>query len=343
MIDLKSLSGEELIRFVESRGLPRFRARQLIHWIYEKKVEDIKDITELSRQLRETLSREAYISNLLLCRRVHSADGTEKFLFQLEDGERIESVLIPDEQRLTLCISSQVGCPLGCRFCLTGKIGFRRNLKAHEIVDQFISVQRIIEPRKITNLVLMGMGEPLLNLDEVAEAIRRITEYMRFSRRRITLSTAGIVPGIRRLPQVAPLVNLAISLNATTDTVREQIMPINKKYPISELLKACREFPLESRKRITFEYVLLKGVNDSLEDAERLIKLLRGIPSKVNLIPFNPYQGAEFQKPEDERVLRFQNVLLRGGLTALIRKSRGSDILAACGQLRAEYKSPKVI
>ncbi len=339
MIDLKSLSSEELVRFIESRGLPRFRARQLLHWIYEKKVKDIKDITELSLQLRESLSREAYISNLLLCRRLHSADGTEKFLFQLEDGERIESVLIPDEQRLTLCISSQVGCPLGCRFCLTGKIGFRRNLKAYEIVDQFISVQRIIEPRKITNLVLMGMGEPLLNLDEVAEAIKRITEYMRFSRRRITLSTAGIVPGIRRLPEVAPLVNLAISLNATTDRVRDQIMPINKQYPISELLKACREFPLEPRKRITFEYVLLKGINDTLEDAERLVRLLKGIPSKVNLIPFNPYQGAEFQKPEDERVLRFQDVLLRGGLTALIRKSRGSDILAACGQLRAEYET----
>jgi|Deesub1362B_J571_1020462.scaffolds.fasta_scaffold00036_2 23S rRNA (adenine2503-C2)-methyltransferase len=343
MVDLKSLSSEELVNFIESRGLPRFRAKQLLHWIYEKKVEDIRDITELSRQLREDLSKEAYISNLLLCRRAYSTDGTEKFLFQLEDGERIESVLIPDEQRLTLCISSQVGCPLGCRFCLTGKIGFRRNLKAHEIVDQFISVQRIIGPRKITNLVLMGMGEPLLNLDEVAEAIRRITEYMRFSRRRITLSTAGIVPGIRRLPQVAPLVNLAISLNATTDKIRDQIMPINKKYPISELLKACREFPLEPRKRITFEYVLLKGVNDTTEDAERLVKLLRGIPSKVNLIPFNPYQRAEFEKPDDEETLRFQNVLLRGGLTALIRKSRGSDILAACGQLRAEYKSPKVI
>lgn len=334
--DLKSLNKKELESFFKEFGLPSFRARQLIHWIYERHVQSIRDITEFSKELRESLSEKAYISNLEILNRQTSKDRTEKFLFQLQDKEAIESVLIPDVDRLTLCISSQVGCAMDCRFCLTGRLGLRRNLKAHEIVDQIISVKRVISPRTITNIVFMGMGEPLANFENVVDALWRMTDFMNISPRRITLSTAGIVPKILELPKAAPMVNLAISLNATTDDVRDYLMPINKTYPIKELLNACRRFPLPQRRRITFEYVMLKGINDSMDDAKRLISLLRGIPSKVNLIPFNPYEGSEFKRPDDEDVLNFQKVLLKANITALIRKSKGQDILAACGQLKAK-------
>jgi 23S rRNA (adenine2503-C2)-methyltransferase len=335
--NLKELSGQELELFIKDSNLPSFRAKQILHWIYEKCARSISEITELSKDLREKLSENAYISNLEMLGRQVSEDGTEKFLFGLEDAETIESVLIPDEDRLTLCISSQVGCAMDCRFCLTGKLGLKRNLRAYEIVDQIISANRIIKPMQLTNIVLMGMGEPLSNFDNVVDALWRITEFMKISPRRITLSTSGIVPKILELPKKAPAVNLAISLNATTDEERNYIMPINKTYSIKELLTACRKFPLPPRRRITFEYVMLKDINDSPEDAKRLVNLLKGIPSKVNLIPFNPYEGSEFERPEDARVLNFQKILLKGHITALIRKSKGQDILAACGQLKARY------
>ncbi len=335
--NLKALSKKELEAFIKELGLPAFRAKQIIRWIYEKYAQSIRDITELSKDLREKLSDKAYISNLELLGRQISKDGTEKFLFGLEDGESIETVLIPEEDRLTLCISSQVGCAMCCRFCLTGGMGLRRNLDAHEIVDQIISANRIIKPRKITNIVLMGMGEPLANFDNVTDALWRITELMKISPKRITLSTSGIAPKILEFPKKAPMVNLAISLNATTDAVRDYIMPVNKTYPLKVLLEACRKFPLPARRRITFEYVMLKGINDTPEDAKRLVRLLKGIPAKVNLIPFNPYEGSEFKRPDDESVLRFQNILMEGNITVLIRKSKGQDISAACGQLKARY------
>ncbi|NTU42315.1 MAG: 23S rRNA (adenine(2503)-C(2))-methyltransferase RlmN [Nitrospirales bacterium] len=338
MTDLKSLSRKDLERFILDAGLPTFRARQILHWIYEKYARSISEITELSRDLRERLAERATIGNLSVIDRLISRDGTEKFLFGLEDGETIESVLIPDEDRLTLCISSQVGCAMGCRFCLTGKMGLKRNLGAGEIVDQVISVNRAVMPRRVTNIVLMGMGEPLANLENVSEALWRLTELMAISPRRITLSTSGIVPKILDLPRRAPMVNLAISLNATTDEVRDYVMPVNKTYPLKTLLDACRRFPLPERRQITFEYVLLKGVNDSRDDARRLIALLKGIPSKVNLIPFNPSEESEFRRPEEKRVLEFQDILINAHLTALIRKSKGQDILAACGQLKAKYE-----
>lgn len=318
-------------------GLPSYRAKQLLHWMYIKYAQSIEEITEFSKDLRERLSGIAYISRSLLIKRQVSIDGTEKFLFGLEDGEGIESVLIPEPDRLTLCISSQVGCAMGCMFCLTGKLGLRRNLKAYEIVDQVIAAGRIILPRRITNVVLMGMGEPLANFNEVVEALWRMTEIMKLSKRRITLSTAGIAPKIIELGEKAPHVNLAVSLNATTDEIRDRIMPVNKRYPLKVLLDACRRFPLEPRRRVTFEYVMLDGINDSIDDAKRLIKLLRGIPCKVNLIPFNPFEGCLFRRPSDEVILTFQRVLLDGNVTALIRKSRGQDILAACGQLKTGY------
>lgn len=338
-INLKALSKDELESFMDGLCMPVYRVTQLIHWIYRKYALSIDNITEFSKVLREKLSENAYISNLKIIKRQISKDGTEKFLLGLEDGESIESVLIPDDERMTFCISSQVGCALGCRFCLTGTMKLRRNLKAHEIIDQIIAVGKVIEPRKVTNIVFMGMGEPLANFDEVVESLWRMTEYMGMSKRRITLSTAGIAEKIPELAKKAPRINLAISLNATTDKVRNRLMPINKKFPLNTLLNACRKFPLEPGRKITFEYVMLDGVNDSLEDARRLIRLLKGIKCKVNIIPFNPYSGSEFRRSSDEKVLNFQNILIAGNITTFIRKSKGQDILAACGQLKSGYKT----
>lgn len=336
--NLKALSKDDISHFIEDMGLPRYRAGQLLHWIYQRYVSEINEITEFSKDLRDRINRLSYISNLNLVKSEKSEDGTEKFLFSLEDGETIESVLIPDEDRLTLCISSQVGCAMGCRFCLTGKIGLIRSLRAYEIVDQIIGVSRITRPSgKLTNIVFMGMGEPLANFDEVVEALRRATTLIGISKRKITLSTAGLIPKIASLAEKAPEVNLAVSLNAATEAVRSEIMPINKKYPLEFLIKACRRFPLSPRRRITFEYVLISGVNDSADDAERLSNLLKGMKCKINLIPLNPHAGSSLKRPSEEVILVFQKILLRHNLTALIRDSKGQDISAACGQLSAGH------
>jgi 23S rRNA (adenine2503-C2)-methyltransferase len=302
-------------------------------------------MTDLSQSDRRTLEEQVYISQLKIIAAQTSMDGTRKFLFGLEDGNNIETVLIPDEgktgQRLTLCISTQIGCTLDCSFCLTGRMGLKRNLKANEIVDQMLSVESILKPtgQRIANIVMMGMGEPLANFHPVVEAIHRISDPrgIGFSPRRITISTAGLVPQIRMLGTLGLKVNLAISLNATTDETRNQIMgTINQKYPLKELIKACREYPLPPRRRLTFEYVLIKGVNDSPWDAQRLVKLLKGISCKVNLIPYNEHPGASFQKPSDVEVLQFQKILVEAHIITFIRKSKGQDILAACGQLETQ-------
>jgi 23S rRNA (adenine2503-C2)-methyltransferase len=335
--NLKSLSHGALLDFVLSQGLPAYRAGQLAHWMYGKFVGQIDEITEFSKNLRAELAEVSYISSLNLIKRLTSSDGTEKFLFSLEDGETIESVLIPDRDRLTLCISSQVGCAMGCIFCLTGKLGFIRNMEAYEIADQVVSVSRLVFPRKITNIVMMGMGEPLANLDEVAEAIGRISGVIGIAKRRITLSTAGLVPRIAALSETVPGVNLAVSLNAATDRERDEIMPINKRYPLRSLIDACRRFPLGPRRRITFEYVLIDGMNDAVEDAGRLATLVKGIRCKINLIPLNTHGGSTMKRPSERSVLAFQKVLVDHHLIAFIRESRGGDILAACGQLKADY------
>ena len=335
--DLKALTREEIEAFMKGAGLPQFRTRQLIHWIYERLARSIEGITEFSKQMRDDLSEEAYISNLDLIERQTSTDGTEKYLFGLEDGETIESVLISEDDRLTLCISTQVGCALGCVFCQTGRLGLKRSLRPHEIVDQVIAVNRLMLPARVTNIVMMGMGEPLANAEAVIEALWRMTKLLQIPPRRITVSTAGIVPGIRLLGENAPPVNLAISLNATTDSVRNALMPINKTYPIRKIIEACKAFPLQTRRRIMFEYVLLNGVNDTLEDAKRLRRLLQGIPAKINLIPFNPCEGSEFDRPDEKRVLEFQKILMDADILTMVRKSKGQDILAACGQLQAKY------
>jgi len=337
-INLKSLSKDDIDRLFKDLGLPAYRTKQLLHWIYKKYAFGIQDITEFSADLRRTLGEAAFISNLTVVRRLQSADGAEKFLFGLEDGLTIESVLIPDKDRLTVCISSQVGCAMGCKFCVTGGMGLTRNLRAHEIVDQIIAINRSLSPsKKITNVVLMGMGEPLANLDEVISALWTITDLIGISKRKITLSTSGLAPKLPLLAKGAPEINLAISLNAATDASRNEIMPVNRTYPLKTLLEACRRYPLSPQRRITFEYVLINGINDSGADAHRLVGLLSNIRCKINLIPLNPHQGSLFRRPTEEKVLHFQDILIRNKLTALIRESRGQDIMAACGQLKAEH------
>lgn len=336
-INLKSLSKDEISRFMEGQGLPKYRTVQLLKWMHEKYVTSLDEISEFSKDLRSRLGEIAFIGHIEVVKRERSSDGTEKFLFGLEDGQTIESVLIPDKERLTLCISSQAGCAMGCLFCFTGRSGLIRNLKAWEIIDQILSVNRLIMPKKVTNIVFMGMGEPLANFDEVVEALKRIISYIGISKRKITLSTAGLASKILELPGKAPEVNLAISLNAATDAVRDRIMPINRKYPLRSLIEACRRFPLKPRRMITFEYVLIAGVNDSVQDARRLVRLLKGIRCKVNLIPLNPHEGSDLKRPSDSGILAFQKVLTDDNMTALIRESKGRDILAACGQLRGGY------
>jgi 23S rRNA (adenine2503-C2)-methyltransferase len=335
MINLKALSKDELYRFAEEEQLPGYRANQLLHRIYQKYTAEIDEITEFSKELRERLKRTSYISNLSLKESLRSGDGTEKFLFSLEDDQTIESVLIPDEERNTLCISSQVGCAMGCVFCLTGRSGFARNLQAYEIVDQIIAVNRIILPKKITNIVFMGIGEPLLNFDNVVEALWRIVDLIGVSKRKITLSTSGIVPKILLLPHKAPAVNLAVSLNAASDAVRNRLMPVNKKYPIQSVIDVCRRYPLQHGRSITFEYVLIERENDSPDDARRLVRLLKGLRCKINLIPLNPHEGSKLTSPSYDKIIEFQKILLKNNVRALIRESKGQDILAACGQLRA--------
>ena len=328
-------------------GWPRYRVPQIFRWLYQSRVRDIERMTDLSQAERARLRTIATIERLQDCHVLTSADGTRKFLARLEDGLMVESVLIPEDGRLTLCLSTQVGCTLDCGFCLTGRMGLKRNLKAHEIVDQVLTVQDRLETgERLTNLVLMGMGEPLANLDEVTEAIARLTDRqwgVGIPARRITLSTAGLAP---RLKDVATLgINLAVSLNATTNAQRDRLMPaINRLHPLNGLLAACRAiYPLNPkdqrvpglspRRRLTFEYVLLAGINDTEQDARRLAKLLSGMRCKVNLIPFNEFPDSGFRRPEESAVLRFQSVLRKAGLHAFIRKSKGRDVLGACGQL----------
>ncbi len=339
LVNIKTLARDELKAELVKTGLKSYRADQILQWIYGKHALSFGEMTNIAKAERETLASRFAIPVLSVLHEERSTDGTRKYLFGLEDGHTIESVLIPDEDRLTLCISSQVGCQQACRFCLTAKGGFTRNLRSWEISDQVLMVSRILKEeggRSITNIVLMGMGEPLANFDEVIKALRVITsgQGLGFSPRRVTLSTAGLVPFIDALGKSGVKVNLAISLNASTDEVRDRLMPVNKRWPLKELLAACRRFPLEPRRRITFEYVLLKGVNDSEEDALRVVKMLTGIRGKVNLIPFNPFPESEYDRPGEKTVRRFQQILLDHRCVAPVRESRGRDISAACGQLR---------
>ena len=336
--DLRALLPAELGRAVVDAGEPAYRAEQVFRWLHGRGVETLAEMSNVPAALRATLEQRHPLPNLGLAVVQTAADGTRKLRFQTHDGRAIESVLIPDDKedrdKLTLCISSQVGCAMDCGFCATATLGFGRNLTAGEIVQQVYRATALAE-RRPTNLVFMGMGEPLHNFDNVARALALLEHPWgaAFSPRRITVSTSGLVPAIAKLGALSPNPNLAISLNATTDEVRERIMPVNKRWPIAALLDAARRFPLSHGRRVTFEYVLLAGVNESDADADRLPRLLRGIPSKINLIPWNPFNGPQFQRPSAERIRTFQERLRAADMAVYIRTPRGDDIDAACGQL----------
>jgi 23S rRNA (adenine2503-C2)-methyltransferase len=319
------------------------RARQIFGWLYRRGVSDVDAMTNLPRELRATLLSCFTLTTPHVVSRERSSDGTEKFLLQLADQRQIEAVFIPDTPANTFCVSTQVGCAMACAFCLTGKMGLVRNLTAGEIVGQVRVLADALGLReKPFNIVLMGMGEPLHNYDETMKALRILAdqEGLAVPPRRVTLSTVGLLPAVERLAREPIMPNLAISLHAPTDLQRGQLVPLNRKYGIADIIEACKRFPLKKRARITFEYVLLAGVNDRPEDAKKLAKLLAGVKSKVNLIPLNAAPGIPFERPSDESIDRFAKILADSGLTVSVRKSRGRDIRAACGQLIVEGQRP---
>lgn len=333
---LLSLTEPQMVKFVRAQHWPDYRAQQILRWIYQRRARTLTDMTDLPMHDRMALSQSTKVGRSAQTTILSSQDGTRKLLLMLDDGLTIEAVLIPDEDRLTLCVSTQVGCMLDCGFCLTGRMGLKRNLKLHEIIDQILTAQDLLSSDEhITNLVFMGMGEPLANVESLKAAVTALTNKpwgLGWSRRRLTVSTAGLAS---RLPEVAALgVNLAISLNATTEEQRRTLMPAASEIAsLRSLLAACRRYPLAPRQRLTFEYVLLSDVNDHAADARRLIQLLRAMRCKVNLIPFNEFPGSPFHRPSEQAVLRFQSILRDAGLDAFVRKSRGRDVLGACGQL----------
>jgi 23S rRNA (adenine2503-C2)-methyltransferase len=343
--NLVGLTRPEIAAALAELGEKPFRAAQLWRWIYVRGATDFGGMSDISKGLRARLEERFYVYRPAISRHQASIDGTQKWLLKMEDGAEIECVHIPEKERGTLCVSSQVGCTLTCRFCHTGTQRLVRNLEAHEIVAQLLSARDAFgewpppeHGRKLTNIVMMGMGEPLFNYENVARALAIAMDQDGFalSRRRITLSTSGVVPMIRRCGEELG-VSLAISLHAVTDELRSRIVPINKKWPIAELLDACRSYPgVSNARRITFEYVMLKGVNDSLADARGLVQLLTGIHAKVNLIPFNPWPGSEFECSGWDQIERFSDVLADAGFTSPVRRPRGRDILAACGQLKSD-------
>ncbi|MBK3775115.1 23S rRNA (adenine(2503)-C(2))-methyltransferase RlmN [Azospirillum sp. YIM DDC1] len=342
--NLVGLSRDELEAEMLSAGLEKFRARQLWHWIYHRGATDFAVMTTLAKPVREKLAESYAVARPTVVRDLKSVDGTRKWLLRMPDGQEVESVHIPEEDRGTLCVSSQVGCTLTCRFCHTGTQRLVRNLDASEIVAQVMLARDALgewpappDGRMLSNIVMMGMGEPLFNYENVAKALKIVMDGdgISISKRRITLSTSGVVPAMKRCGEELN-VNLAVSLHAVTDELRDIIMPINRKYPLKELMDACRTYPgLNNARRITFEYVMLKGVNDSPADARALVKLLEGIPSKINLIPFNPWPGAPYERSTDRAIQVFGDIVNNAGYASPVRTTRGEDIMAACGQLKS--------
>jgi 23S rRNA (adenine2503-C2)-methyltransferase len=342
-LQLTEMDRPELEAAFAARGHEAFRARQIFGWLYRRGVTDISVMTDLSQTFRATLAADFVIGTPEVVGRERSSDGTEKFLLQLADGKRLESVFIPDTPAMTFCVSTQVGCAMACAFCLTGKMGLVRNLTAGEIVGQVRVLAQALDLRdKAFNIVLMGMGEPLHNYDETMKALRILADEHGFALppRRVTLSTVGLLPALERLAREPIMPNLAISLHAPTDAQRGNLVPLNKKYNLAEIIAACKRFPVRKRSRITFEYVLLAGVNDSPDDARKLARLLAGVKSKVNLIPLNAAPGIPFERPSDAAIDRFAKILSERGTTVSVRKSRGRDIRAACGQLIVEGQKP---
>ena len=343
-IDIKDLSRRQLAEWLKDRGSRAFRVDQILRWVYLRQTDRFDDMTNLGKALRADLAAAFVNPRLHIEKEARSQDGSRKLLFRLRDNHYIETVLIPEKDHYTLCISSQVGCAQGCRFCMTARGGIGRNLSAGEIVSQVRDLQRQVDAQDgmpLSNIVFMGMGEPLANYANVVQALNVITDGdwgLKISARRVTVSTAGLVPRMADLGRDTR-VNLAVSLNATEDETRSRLMPINRKYPIADLMAACRQYPLPPRRKITFEYILMKDVNDSMADARRLVKLLRPIKAKINLIPFNEHPGSDFKRPDAARISRFQEHLADHHYTVIVRHSKGQDIAAACGQLRAKLKA----
>ncbi len=345
-LNLLDLDRRDLEAFFAALGEKPFRVTQLMKWIYHERVTDFAAMTNLSKALRVQLAERAEIRLPEVILDQASRDGSHKWLIRLDSGNCIETVFIPEPDRGTLCVSSQIGCPLDCSFCATAQQGFNRNLTVAEIIGQVWWACRSLGDvrngnRTITNIVLMGMGEPLLNFDNVVKATDLMQDDLGFgiSKRRVTLSTAGVVPALYRLREVSEI-SLAVSLHAPDDALRDQLVPLNRKYPIAELLAACRHYIADKpHRRVTWEYVLLEGVNDSEEHAHALAGLLQDIPSKINLIPFNPFPGTRYRRSGPAAIARFQAVLMAHGLTAITRKTRGDDIAAACGQLAGQVQA----
>jgi 23S rRNA (adenine2503-C2)-methyltransferase len=350
---LIGLSLPELQDLLQGYQIPNFRAKQVWHWMYHRGVQSFDEMNNIPKDLKAQLNDNFSIGRPEIVNEQTSVDGTIKWLMKMQDGQMVETVFIPEDTRGTLCISSQVGCTLTCKFCHTGTQKLVRNLGAHEILQQVMHARDVLgewagkrdpnDKREFSNIVLMGMGEPLYNYQNIAKAMKICMDAdgLAISKRRITLSTSGVVPMIEKCGQELN-VNLAISLHAANDRLRSDIMPINNKYPLADLMQACRNYPLDARRRITFEYVMLKGVNDSDDDAHNLVTLLGNIPSKVNIIPFNPWPGAEYECSSRDRIEAFAKIIQDAGIDSPIRKTRGEDILAACGQLKSASERIKV-
>lgn len=340
--NLTGMTLEQMEQLFESIGQPKYRAAQLFNWIYKKRIAKLDDMTNFSKQLRQQLSESATIGLVRLAKQVSASDNqTTKFLFTLEDNLHVESVFMIEAKRKTVCLSTQVGCPLGCGFCATGKMGFQRNLTAGEIVDQLLSIQHILNV-DVTNVVIMGMGEPFLNYDEVIKACDLISHDtgIAIGKRKITISTSGIIPGIRRFADEGQRYKLAISLNAADDQIRDDMMPINKKYPLNELINAAKYYAAKSRHRLTFEYVMIRGVNDSTRDSQKLARLIKGLKCKLNIIPYNSIDEKN-KIPSEDQIDDFIRPFLNMNVVVSVRRSKGADIQAACGQLYYDYHEPK--
>lgn len=345
-IELLGLTQDELREFMGSLGEKPYRARQLHDAIYRRRTTNFDGMTDIPKTLRRILSERGVVTNTRVESMFLSTDGTRRFLLKLVDGSEVESVFMPQEHRHTICISSQVGCPLACGFCMTGVIGLKRNMTAGEIVSQVVVVLnevygQVVEVPHRTNIVMMGMGEPLLNYDQVIKAVRLLADEagLAIPQRRMTLSTAGIVPRIYDLAKEKVRPRLAISLTAPNDEIRDRLFPINRKYPLNDLMEACRRYPLGEREQLTFEYVMLDGINDTDQNASELVRLLSGIRAKVNLIPHNPAPELPFASSSMDRILAFQQILKASGLPSFIRRPQGQDISAACGQLAARHQA----
>ncbi len=333
-IDLKGMDRDEMEAFAAGLGLDSFRGRQIFRWIYQERLSDFDGMTDISKSIRKKLSESCRISELIIRQELKSVDGSTKFLFELDDGLLIESVLIPEKDRVTLCVSSQAGCPGKCAFCATGQIGFKRNLNAGEIVDQFLQAQRFSK-RRISNIVFMGTGEPMLNLENVLKACRMLNDDYgpSLSQKKITISTVGVLKGMREFVSSPGKLGLAISLHSADEEIRRRLIPLAKSSSLADIMAEAKRYTRTSGRRVSFEYLLLGGINDSISDAKKLVKLIEGIPCKINLMRYNPVDDLEFRRPNEDDVIKFRDYLYPRVYAVMIRESRGGDIRGACGQL----------